>query len=219
MACKRRSHGLRSHLRAQSERPTDTDTDRDACRKEVDGIEDPDVDSRNTTFLKTTTLNFADSGDDPISEEEVEFQTCRDDNERDIPHRRASDITAANVNPSPVVVRQRLISPSLQRSTHGKGDQGASSHNMTSTVYGAVKGALQDMSQTLVTIITQAFKNGTTGLRENTNINHHPNYRGSQNNTTFRTKEPLHSRPKKRSRLSNPKRREDSDDSTSDDSA
>ena len=145
----------------------------------------------------------------------MEYQACRDDNEIGIPHRRASDTTAADVNQAPVVVRQRLISPSLQQSTYGKGDQGVTGQNMTKTVYGAVKGALQDMRQTLVTTITQAFKNGTTGLREETNINHHPNYRGSQDNTTFRTKGPLPSRPKKRYLLSSPKRREDSDDSTS----
>lgn len=143
----------------------------------------------------------------------MEFQACRDDNEIDIPHRRASDTTAADVNP--VVVRQRLISPSLQQSTYGKGDQGVTGQNMTKTVYGAVKGALQ-----VETDFGHHYHLSLQKLlelldREETNINHHPNYRGSQDNTTFRTKGPLPSRPKKHSRLSSPKRREDSDDSTS----
>lgn len=72
------------------------------------------------------------------------------------------------------------------------------SENMTKTVYGAVKGAIQEMSQTLVTTITKAFWN-VSKERDDDN-------------------DKRHSRTAKHSRKSTPRSKVYFDSSSSDDS-
>lgn len=91
------------------------------------------------------------------------------------------------------------------------------SENMTKTVYGAVKGAIQEMSQTLVTTITKAFWN-VSKERDDDNDKRHYETRERRSHVSVKSKQRPHSRTAKHSRKSTPRSKVYFDSSPSDDS-
>lgn len=80
-------------------------------------------------------------------DKETEFHACRDGLNENTDGDDLDVITPVDPVRPPVSMRQRLKSPSPHHAL-GRGDQSENSENMTKTVYGAVKGAIQEMSQT-----------------------------------------------------------------------
>lgn len=80
-------------------------------------------------------------------ESEKSTDACRDEIDENIDEDDVDVITPVHpVNPT-VSMRQRSKSPSTLHAL-GRGDQRENSENMAKTVYGAVKGGIQEMSQT-----------------------------------------------------------------------
>lgn len=79
-------------------------------------------------------------------EDEMEFHAWNEIDEN-IDEDDVDVITPVHTVHPPVSMRQRSKSPSPLHAL-GRGDQRENSENMAKTVYGAVKGGIQEMSQT-----------------------------------------------------------------------
>lgn len=216
MASRRRNLGLRSQHREESEKPTDTDTDTEVCKMNVESLKDTHDRSEPITVILNPNRMEADQTFAPNTEreDEMEFHACRDGIDENIDEDDLDVVTPVDPVHPPVSMRQRLISPS-PRHALGRGDQSENSENMTKTVYGAVKGAIQEMSQTLVTTITKAFWNVSKERDDENDKRHHEN-RERRNHVSIKSRQRPHSRTAKHSRKST-RRKMYSDSSSSDD--
>lgn len=148
-------------------------------------------------------------------EDEMEFHACRDGIDENIDEDDLHAITPVDPVHPPVSMRQRLKSPSPCHAL-GRGDQSENSENMTKTVYGAVKGAIQGISQTLVTTITKAFWN-VSKERDDEHEKRRHETRERRSHVSVKSRQRPHSRTAKHSRKSTPRRKMYFDSSWSDD--
>lgn len=147
MANRRRNLGLRSQHREESEKSTDTDTE--VCKRNVERLKDTHDRSEPITVILNPNRMEADQTFAPNREreDEMEFHACRDEIDDNIDENDLDVITPVHPVHPPVSMRQRSKSPSPLHAL-GRGDKRENSENMAKTVYGAVKGGIQEMSQT-----------------------------------------------------------------------